>query len=694
MEDNLAACEQLLNNLKQRFPISDVQEAAELVLFLLHTEDEPNLTILSLLLSLTKKALAGPRAEARKGSSKRIARSEQFVPVEWDTIWNLWLAFRTILTSDSENFKRWRTKRTGSDSSTQSSASTGEADVIGIYRFITRLVTINQSSGSHASGSLIKFIEAVRDDRTRGTKGVRSDLDLSEIKQVAVIIAQLLGMKDVHLNLSEIMVFLGVGLPNEKGSGLIGIPEMEEDFLPRGSAIKSGNFHNGILTIKDLWIYSKGRFVHCDRFMECAYFCCALQSSYTDGGFDQQLASFQRLILSDLCMSGKIDNYPMALTIYGTLERLTKGPNNAESILLQAVHANQLMYDNAFVFPYCFLMEYYLAMGNFLCALVPAHLSAKAAAQYAYHGSLDGMLEKELHTIAFNLGKVVDKTAYLKHPCIASLILAFMDELCLWEEKSKVPILHSLWSRALSAEESPVLPQYMDRMLASLRNYHGEVERAMDGEEMPLPEGLQVDEEFCSFALRMYHKWPPFRAFNTRYIDSKKELIRLPEHTEENRERYEMMLEQFKQWPTPPMISEDDLRRMEPIRAVNPLYLKCHGHVLPFQDMGFGDTAVYCLDLKKMAEEIMVPQLGTVENQIVAVLQKKLAAFQRKRHSSGLETKLYSEILLKSRKMRSMRAMLTVEKFSANGIQLQLEAGDTAPGRDRRERKPTARYDL
>lgn len=299
-----------------------------------------------------------------------------------------------------------------------------------------------------------------------------------------------------------------------------------------------------------------------------------------------------------------------------------------------------------------------------------------------------------------------------------------MDDVCLWEEKSNKPIWHSLWSQAVitgclsklaagslhrviihastmsfdpnldSYSHSLPLPQYMDEMIENLRKSPEFLSAESDfDEELKFPEGL--DEHFCRFALQMYSTWPPLRANNPRYIDRNKPLIKLPETREEDETKYDAIVAEFQKWPIPPKIPETDLKRMEPIRPVNPLYDLCNGYVFPFLDMGPKNIAVFCFDTKKIAREIMVPQLGTIENRVVAALQRKLSEFERKGRENGIENavKLFSEVLLKSRKMQSIRKMLTSKKFNAAEIRLQLDACEADLNMEKRERRPTTRFD-
>ena len=72
--------------------------------------------------------------------------------------------------------------------------------------------------------------------------------------------------------------------------------------LPRGIDLKKLE-----VSVKDLWICSRGNFVHCDRFMEVAYLCCAMQPRCTASSCDSQIGDFQYILLTYLHTKAKLD---------------------------------------------------------------------------------------------------------------------------------------------------------------------------------------------------------------------------------------------------------------------------------------------------------------------------------------------------------------------------------------------------
>ena len=217
-------------------------------------------------------------------------------------------------------------------------------------------------------------------------------------------------------------------------------------------------------------------------------------------------------------------------------------------------------------------------------------------------------------------------------------------------------------------------------------------------EESLLTENSEVDEEFCRFALHLFSKWPPLRAYDRRYLDwsTNPENYTLPENREENPEKYDKVFDMFQKFPEVPMISKEDLKRIGPIRPVNPLYHRCRGHVFPFLDVGPPNISVHCFDMKSISEEIMVPQAGTRENEIIAALKQRLLVLERGKGRAEFEErgKLFAEVLLKSEKMKNISRMLTGEKFSAHEIVLRLESCDVGgSSTEKRERRPRVRYD-
>lgn len=82
----------------------------------------------------------------------------------------------------------------------------------------------------------------------------------------------------------------------------------------------------------------------------------------------------------------------MGVAFYGTLESHRGNNTIAENLLRRAIFISQQEYDNAFVFPYSFYLEYLLRTEDYLAALVPAQLASKTASQYMFISSLDALL--------------------------------------------------------------------------------------------------------------------------------------------------------------------------------------------------------------------------------------------------------------------------------------------------------------
>lgn len=234
----------------------------------------------------------------------------------------------------------------------------------------------------------------------------------------------------------------------------------------------------------------------------------------------------------------------------------------------------------------------------------------------------------------------------------------------------------------------------MDEMLANIRSTSKMTSaNSVFCDGFRFPEGLVVDEDFCHLALQLYVRWPPLRANNPRFIDRSRVLLKVPDTRIEDPVAYDSMIELFRSWPPAPMISDADLKRIQPLREINALYKECSGYVFPFLDMGPKNVAIMCFDTERIAREIMVPQMGSPENRIIAALRERLVEIEASTKTAPkmVENRLYAEVLLRSRKMQNIRKMLTDDKFSPAEIRLGLEGYENVEKRNRRQ---TSRFDV
>ena len=198
----------------------------------------------------------------------------------------------------------------------------------------------------------------------------------------------------------------------------------------------------------------------------------------------------------------------------------------------------------------------------------------------------------------------------LHDPTVAGLVLGFIDNICLWEEKSSADIWHSTWTQKLiksclhrlaepirrhvmlhgsaasmRAVVEPVAhDDYVSEMLRELRNSSpsvgggsliSEEEEASGPKATFLPPEL-LTEDFCQFAMGLYEKWPPLRLDTLGESFLHKERLEMiageiptVEDVNLDTKKCRSFVETLRGWPQCAVVSDEDLDRIREIREVS-----------------------------------------------------------------------------------------------------------------------------
>lgn len=293
-------------------------------------------------------------------------------------------------------------------------------------------------------------------------------LDSSGVAFAVVAACQVLGLKDVHLALSEDHAWVIFGKNGEETAEVTWHGKGNED--RRGQTVTAG-------VNEKSWLYLKGSYMKCDRNMEVAFMVCAINPSLDLHTDSSELLRLQQKLLWLLYERGDLDRYPMAMGTLADLEDQDPipGKENPLKIHLKAVSSSQKHYSNEHIYPYMYLAGFHYRHRNVQEALRAWAEAAQVMQEYNYFRE-DEEIYKEFFDIANDViptllkeaaaestgeggegGEGADKEhpkhatdlSALQDPECFAHLLRFYDGICKWEEGSPTPVLHVGWATYL-----------------------------------------------------------------------------------------------------------------------------------------------------------------------------------------------------------------------------------------------------
>ncbi|XP_017014708.2 menin [Drosophila takahashii] len=275
-------------------------------------------------------------------------------------------------------------------------------------------------------------------------------LDCFGVALAVVAGCQLLGYKDVRLVISEDHAWVVFGQKR--------VETIEVTWHGKGSEDKRGqDIRPGIES--GSWLYLGGLAVVCERGMEVAAICAALNISLTSNSDCVEVAELQQQLLWLLYDLGHLKRYPMALGTLGELEEIhrTHPSIGCEQLYREAIESARTYYRNHHVYPYTYQGNYYNRLLKYRDAFAAWANAADVIRLYTYQCRDDEEIYKELLDIANELIPYVMKTESSGHSARSILrdaevfanLLRFYDGICQWEEDSLTPILHIGWAKPL-----------------------------------------------------------------------------------------------------------------------------------------------------------------------------------------------------------------------------------------------------
>ncbi|TRY58708.1 hypothetical protein DNTS_001261 [Danionella cerebrum] len=293
-------------------------------------------------------------------------------------------------------------------------------------------------------------------------------LDSSGVAFAVVAACQVLGLKDVHLALSEDHAWVIFGKSGEETAEVTWHGKGNED--RRGQTVSAGISERS-------WLYLKGSYMKCNRNMEVAFMVCAINPSLDLHTDSTELIQLQQRLLWLLYDRGDLDRYPMAMGTLADLEdqEPIAGKENPFAVHMKAVDSAKKYYNNEHIYPYMYLAGYHYRHKNVQEALRAWAEAASVMQDYNYCRE-DEEIYKEFFDIANDViptllketaaaaesgGDAADEketenlprqaaalSALQDAECFAHL-LRFYDGICKWEEGSPTPVLHVGWATYL-----------------------------------------------------------------------------------------------------------------------------------------------------------------------------------------------------------------------------------------------------
>ncbi|XP_069564152.1 menin isoform X1 [Brachyistius frenatus] len=297
-------------------------------------------------------------------------------------------------------------------------------------------------------------------------------LDSSGVAFAVVAACQVLGLKDVHLALSEDHAWVIFSKNGEETAEVTWHGKGNED--RRGQTVTAG-----VNEKVRSWLYLKGSYMKCDRNMEVAFMVCAINPSLDLHTDSSELLQLQQKLLWLLYDRGDLDRYPMAMGTLADLEDQDPipGKENPLKIHLKAVNSAQKHYNNEHIYPYMYLGGFHYRHRDVQEALRAWAEAAQVMQEYNYFRE-DEEIYKEFFDIANDViptllkettsaaegpgeggegGEGAEKEqpkqaavfSALQDPECFAHLLQFYDGICKWEEGSPTPVLHVGWATYL-----------------------------------------------------------------------------------------------------------------------------------------------------------------------------------------------------------------------------------------------------
>ena len=219
--------------------------------------------------------------------------------------------------------------------------------------------------------------------------------------------------------------------------------------------------HGGVkLPFGDNWLYLRGHAVVCDSLdLVVSALISSLNPSIGSNADSLPLAVIQCDILRSLHSKNFLTRYPMSLGNLADLMELTSVTHHspeedfiAEDLYYESISSSMTYYDSHHIYPFLYLAGYCFRTGKYGDALFAWKNASRVLSKYNYNPKEDEEAYKEFQEIStdlipYALTQLLNSHGGLNE-CHYRDVVEFYDGLCAWEESSRWPVLHVVWSKS------------------------------------------------------------------------------------------------------------------------------------------------------------------------------------------------------------------------------------------------------
>ncbi|OXA55649.1 menin [Folsomia candida] len=264
---------------------------------------------------------------------------------------------------------------------------------------------------------------------------------------------QLLGLKDVHLMMSEDHSWVGFGGTDEKNR-----PKQMSEVTWHGKGVEDKRGKEvGLGEEEDSWLYQKGHAVYCSRHMEVAAIVTSINSAISTSLNSIELVKIQQILLWKLYENGHLKKYPMGLMALADLEEVnpTSGKPTCPTLYQDAVLSGRTYYGDMHIYPYTSNAAYFFRHNDFKTSLKYWAHAARIVQKFR-RSKNDEEIYREFFEISTDALVTVMKScstgfqanSIVRDPMCFAHLLRIFDGICSWEERSKSSIVHITWAKA------------------------------------------------------------------------------------------------------------------------------------------------------------------------------------------------------------------------------------------------------
>merc|ERR1711962_279932 len=420
---------------RRLFPLSTIGSVVQLFRHQLTREQEPDITLLSIVAGCVENSMTCPRSSSvPEGLGENCHKVEEFQEPEVADVENL--RIEPVVESHIVEalYAKFQAMMRGYCDLSQYQEVGQKTASRGLVKRVSDIIWNTLTKSQYKDRAHLQSIYSYMTE---------SKLDCFGVAMAVVAGCQVLGFSDVHLALSEDHAWVVLGEDGTQTAEVTWHGKGNED--RRGLPVDPDK-------ARDSWSYVGGCSVLCSRHMEVAALVSSISPAISPTMDCLEVGVVQQELLWLLYDPGHLERYPMALGNLGDLEEIspTPGRQSSQELYHEAVRVSRGEYRDQHVYPYTYLVGFHYRQRDFKGALRSWADAANVIKRYKYSKD-DEEIYKEFMEINNELIPHIlkaDENLVRDPQCFGSL-LQFYDGLCSWEEDSCTPVLHIGWVKPI-----------------------------------------------------------------------------------------------------------------------------------------------------------------------------------------------------------------------------------------------------